>query len=235
MHANLTTENNGSGPQVGGAGTFFLFVEILVLSLEIVVTVLALMGVAQIGEALTWHLSLCVLIVALAVVAEFWGFDSGNLQKFTFLMTVAGPIGAAAALIGEQLSSSAHSAVLEQWYNTIAPPPAPAITLADRILDDQLVRTTSRLPQRFDRLLAHGTMREKQAFFAHVAADSTQPAVSSLLDTALRSRDQRVRVQAAAVASFIRDRARREASRSLPSVTNAGLIETSVHHAPSGK
>lgn len=212
-----------------------LFVQIFVLSLEIVLTVLVLVGRAQIGDALGGHLALCALLLALVVIVEHAGYESGELQKFTFLMAVAGPIGSAAALIGEQLSSGTHSATLEQWYNTIAPPPAPAITLADRILDDQLVRPTSRLPQRFDRLLAHGTMREKQAFFAHVAADTAQPAMSDLLDTALRSRDQRVRVQAAAVASFIRDKARRAAGNAMPSVTALEAVEAGTHHAAPGE
>ncbi|WP_116654484.1 hypothetical protein [Pelagibacterium sediminicola] len=235
MHAILPNPDSYPASRKDPIRSRILFVQIFVLSLEIVLTVLVLVGRAQIGDALGGHLALCALLLALVVIVEHIGYKSGELQKFTFLTAVAGPIGSAAALISEQLSSGRHSATLEQWYNTIAPPPAPAITLADRILDDQLVRPTSRLPQRFDRLLTHGTMREKQAFFAHIAADTTQPAMSDLLDTALRSRDQRVRVQAAAVASFIRDKARRAAGSAMPPVTALEAAERPTHHAAPGE
>ena len=136
-------------------------------------------------------------------------FETGRLQTFTLLTFAGGPIGAAAALLGEQQIWQPKGDALDKWYDTIAPAEAPAVTLVDMIIDGRLVRQQSRLPRPYDALLTTGTMQEKQALLAYLAIEDDEKFVEVALTLALRSPDQRVRVQAAAVAAHTRSRSRR--------------------------
>ena len=172
-----------------------------------------LLGGAGWSVAVFAHLGI-VGVLAVAILAlECFRVETGPLQTFTLLTFAGGPIGAAAALLGEQQLGQANSAVLEDWYDTIAPAQAPAVTLVDMIIDGRLVRRQSRLPRPYDALLSTGTMEEKQALLAYLAIEDDQKFVEVALALALRSPDQRVRVQAAAVAAYTRGRARRRQQR----------------------
>ncbi|MNL39871.1 hypothetical protein D3C87_1621800 [compost metagenome] len=98
---------------------------------------------------------------------------------------------------------------MDQWYNTIAPSEAAAVTLVDMIIDGRLINQQTRLPRPYDALLSTGTMQEKQALLAYLAIENDEKFVEVALALALRSSDQRVRVQAAAVAAHTRGRSRR--------------------------
>lgn len=155
------------------------------------------------------HLGIIASLTLLVLVLERSQIETGALQTFTLLTFAGGPIGGAAALLGEQLAWRPKADALESWYNTMAPAEAPAVTLVDLIIDGRLVQQRSRLPRPYDALLSSGTMQEKQALLAYLAIEDDEKFVEVALALALRSADQRVRVQAAAVAAYTRARARR--------------------------
>lgn len=189
------------------ARTLFTALKTLVFATELVGIILLVLGYIDLGTALALHLGYCAVLLATVFTAERGGVYSGDLQCFALQVLVAGPLGAASAMIDEQLSSRIRSEHLQRWYDTIAPPLKPAVTLADRIRDDQVVRPAARLPKSVDRLITSGSMREKQALFASIVADGPTEGVN-LIEKALRSRDQRVRVQAAAVSALFRSKVR---------------------------
>jgi hypothetical protein len=155
------------------------------------------------------HVGIVASLTLLVLLLERVRIETGPLQTFTLLTFAGGPIGGAAALLGEQLAWRPKADALEQWYNTVAPQEAPAVTLVDLIIDGRLVQQRSRLPRPYDALLSSGTMQEKQALLAYLAIEDDEKFVEVALALALRSSDQRVRVQAAAVAAYTRSRARR--------------------------
>ncbi|MFN4209916.1 MAG: hypothetical protein ACK4G5_05060 [Devosia sp.] len=155
------------------------------------------------------HVGIIASLTVLVLLLERSQIETGALQTFTLLTFAGGPIGGAAALLGEQLAWRPKADALESWYNTMAPKEAPAVTLVDLIIDGRLVQQRSRLPRPYDALLSSGTMQEKQALLAYLAIEDDEKFVEVALALALRSADQRVRVQAAAVAAYTRARARR--------------------------
>ena len=183
--------------------------------LEIVTIVGDVLLVAHILGGNGWvpvalgHIGIVAALAFVIVCLEKARIDSGPLQTFTLLTFAGGPIGAAAALLGEQQLWQPKGDALDRWYNTIAPIEAPAVTLVDMIIDGRLVRQQSRLPRPYDALLSSGTMQEKQALLAYLAIEDDEKFVEVALALALRSPDQRVRVQAAAVAAHTRGRSRR--------------------------
>lgn len=157
----------------------------------------------------TGHLAIVGLLTLTIIGLERAQVETGPLQVFTLLTFASGPIGAGAALLGEQQMWQPRGDALAKWYDTIAPAETPAVTLVDMIIDGRLVREQSRLPRPYDALLSSGTMQEKQALLAYLAIEDDEKFVEVALALALRSPDQRVRVQAAAVAAHTRARSRR--------------------------
>jgi hypothetical protein len=206
----------------------FTSIKIAVLAVEIIAIAFLFLGLADLAAILAIHLGLGMLLICAIVILEATGYGASALQSFTFQMLVAGPLGSASALIGEQLVKRTKPEMLLNWYETIAPAPQAAVTLADRIIDDQLVRPEAKLPKSIDALISRGSMREKQALFASIVSEGRIEGVN-LIEKALRSRDQRVRVQAAAVSAYIRSRLRRSAStlrvKSSSAPVNAADIE----------
>jgi len=154
------------------------------------------------------HLALVALLAAIICLLEITGRSSGELQTFTLLFAVFGPVGGFAGLLAEQKVLRADRAELEQWYNVIAPRGAAAVTLVDRIRDGRLVRGEAALPRPFQALLSSGSMEEQQALLAYLAGSEEPAVVQAALAEALRSPDHRLRVQAAAVAAHTRQRLR---------------------------
>ncbi|UYQ72954.1 hypothetical protein OF122_04085 [Pelagibacterium flavum] len=188
-------------------GAIFTGLKTLVFATEAVGTIFLALGHIDLGTALSLHFGYCAVLLGTILLAERSGIYSGDLQSFALQVLVAGPLGAASAMIDEQLSSHVRAERLQRWYDTIAPTPQAAVTLADRIRDDQVVRPAARLPKSVDRLIMSGSMREKQALFASIVADGPVEG-AGLIEKALRSRDQRVRVQAAAVSALFRSKIR---------------------------
>lgn len=216
-----------SVPQRPTTGAFFAVFKTLVFATEAVGIIFLAFGHIDLATALVLHLSYGAIMFGVIFLAERNGVYSGDLQSFALQVLVAGPFGAASAMIDEQLSSRVRSGTLQRWYETIAPAPLPAVTLADRIRDDQVVRPAARLPKSVDKLIMSGSMREKQALFASIVAEG-QLGGGSLIEKALRSRDQRVRVQAAAVSALFRSRIRTSAGHRL----QAGPTAPANDHQP---
>lgn len=182
--------------------------EVVTIVGEILLIANALAGNGW-GTMVLGHLTIIAVLTTVIICLEQTRTETGALQTFTLLTFAGGPIGGAAALLGQQQIWQPKSDALDKWYNTIAPAEVPAVTLVDMIIDGRLVRQQSRLPRPYDALLSSGTMQEKQALLAYLAIEDDEKFVEVALALALRSPDQRVRVQAAAVAAHTRARSRR--------------------------
>lgn len=207
----------------GGFIAAIRVLEVMVIVGEILLLAHGLSGNGW-GAVALGHLGIIAALMFVIVVLERTQMETGGLPTFTMLTFAGGPIGAAAALLGEHQSWRAKGDALDKWYSTIAPPEAPAVTLVDMIIDGRLVRRQSRLPRPYDALLNTGTMQEKQALLAYLAIEDDEKFVEIALALALRSPDQRVRVQAAAVAAHTRGRSR---NRQLTNST-ANLVEAAL-------
>ena len=86
------------------------------------------------------HLGIVAALTVLVLLLERSQIDTGALQTFTLLTFAGGPIGGAAALLGEQQVWRPKADALESWYSTMAPKEAPAVTLVDLIIDGRLVQ-----------------------------------------------------------------------------------------------
>lgn len=198
--------------------------------LSVIALVAETVAVAMAVETGNWllmaisHIVTAEVLIATALGLERFGLDSSQMQKTALFTFAAGPIGTAAAIISDPQLWRTHPDALQDWYRTISPPEDRAVTLVDQIIDRRLVNRRSRLPRRFDTLLTSGSMAEKQAVLAHLALESDNPKVAGTLRLALRSNDQRVRVQAAAVAAHVRDKARQ--IKALPAPKgNSGVLQ----------
>jgi hypothetical protein len=156
----------------------------------------------------------CLLLGVLAL--EQRSVNSGGMQRFALLTFAGGPIGGLTSLLGEQQSLQSRADILENWYETIAPRATDAVTLVDKIIDGRLVRPESQLPRPFAELLQTGSMEEKQALLAYLAAAGNESVTQAALEMALRSPDHRLRVQAAAVAAHTRARMRGQSMGASP-------------------
>ncbi|QQR40407.1 hypothetical protein [Devosia rhizoryzae] len=190
-------------------------VQVAVVVAEVLLVALLLTGYDW-QIVLAGHIGIIGVLIALVLGFEYAKVPTGTLQAFTLLTFAGGPVGAAAALSGEQQIWQTRGDALDRWYETIAPSQAEAVTLVDLIIDGRLVRKQSQLPRPFDTLLETGTVQEKQALLAYLAIEDDEKFVEIALALALRSPDQRVRVQAAAVAAHIKARNR---VRGLPAST----------------
>ena len=194
-----------------------MIVQVTVVVAEILLVSLLLAGHAW-QAVFMGHLAIVGILIMLIVALENARASTEPFQALALMTFAGGPIGAAAALTSAQQLWQPRGDALDRWYETIAPTQTEAVTLVDLILDGRLVREQSRLPRPYDALLESGTMQEKQALLAHLAVENDEKFVEVALALALRSSDQRVRVQAAAVAAHIKARNRLRA-RPASSVT----------------
>lgn len=207
-HANAKTMVPDPALRRAGPVAAIRALEMISIIAEVLLIAHALSGNGW-SVLLLGHLGLIALLTLVIIGLERANFETGALQTFALLTFAGGPVGATAALLGEQQLWQPKGDALDKWYNTIAPAEAPAVTLVDMIIDGRLVRQQSRLPRPYDALLNTGTMQEKQALLAYLAIEDDEKFVEVALALALRSHDQRVRVQAAAVAAHTRARSRR--------------------------
>jgi hypothetical protein len=204
-----------------------------VRALSVIVLVVETVSVALSMADRSWTIFLLAHIAAIAtlliVIVAFdrRGFDSTQIQKLAFLTFVGGPIGAAAGILSEGSLWKTEARELTAWYETIAPREDAAVTLVDQIIDDRLVSNASQLPRRFDTLLATGSAQEKRAVLAYLALESGNAEMPEALRLALRSPDQGVRVQAAAVAAHVRDKARHRTKTPVAASVNLPIVSAS--------
>jgi hypothetical protein len=204
-----------------------------VRALSVIVLVVETVSVALSMADRSWTIFLLAHVAAIAtlliVIVGFdrRGFDSTQIQKLAFLTFVGGPVGAAAGILSEGSLWKTEAGELTAWYETIAPREDAAVTLVDQIIDDRLVSNTSQLPRRFDTLLATGSAQEKRAVLAYLALESGNAEMPEALRLALRSPDQGVRVQAAAVAAHVRDKARHRTDAPVAASVNLPIVSAS--------
>lgn len=199
-------------------------------ALSVVVLVVETVSVALSMADRSWtifliaHVAAMTMLVVAIVGFDWRRLDSTQIQKFAFLTFAGGPIGAAAGILSEGSLWRTDVGALTAWYETIAPPEDAAVTLVDQIIDDRLVSDASQLPRRFDTLLATGSAQEKRAVLAYLALESGNAEMPEALRLALRSPDQGVRVQAAAVAAHVRDKARHRKESRVEASLNVPLV-----------
>lgn len=170
------------------------------------------------------HLASTLLLLSVVVAFDRRGRDSTGVQQLALLSFVAGPFGTAATILAAGGWHRNRPSDLWSWYDTIAPPEQAAVTLVDRIIDGRLVSDRSQLPRAFEGLLLDGTPTEKRAVLAHLALENED--LPHVLEIALRSPDQALRVQAAAVAAHLRDKARRrQRTAPLPGTPSSRLAD----------
>src|SRR5690606_18601857 len=179
-HVGPKTMIHEAVPSRAGAGTAVRLLQFGAIIGEILL-VAQVLGGADWTAAIFAHLGIVAMLVLAVVALEGFRVETGPLQTFILLTFAGGPIGAAAALLGQQPIGRPDSGVLEDWYNTIAPTEAPAVTLVDMIIDGRLVRRQSRLPRPYDSLLSTGTMQEKQALLAYLAIEDDEKFVEVAL------------------------------------------------------
>jgi hypothetical protein len=231
MNEHISTKTLVADPTLRRSGRVAAvrLLEVVALVGEILL-VAHLLGGGSWGTVALGHVGIVAALTLVIVNLEWARIETGALQTFTLLTFAGGPIGAAAALLGEQQLWQPKGDALDRWYNTIAPADAPAVTLVDMIIDGRLVRQESRLPRPYDALLSSGTMQEKQALLAYLAIEDDEKFVEVALALALRSPDQRVRVQAAAVAAHTRGRSRRrQLSTGGSNLVQAALTGPTAH------
>jgi len=223
QHINPSTVAPDSALRRRESVTAIRVLEVVTIVGEVLLVALALAG-NNWGAAALGHLGVIGALTFVVVCLDRARIETGALPTFILLTFAGGPIGAAAALLGEQQIWQPKGDALTKWHNTIAPMEAQAVTLVDMIIDGRLVRQQSRLPRPYDALLSTGTMQEKQALLAYLAIEDDEKFVDVALALALRSPDQRVRVQAAAVAAHTRSRNRlRQLSTSGVNVVQTAL------------
>ncbi|MFD2648850.1 hypothetical protein ACFSX5_13755 [Devosia albogilva] len=208
----MTLASDLGRPPAGQLSTLHA-VKAAVLCCSIVLVALTLAG-SDWRYLVLGHLTLVSLLAALIWLLELFHRSSAELQTFTLLFAVFGPMGGIAGLLADQKELRADRRELEQWYDVIAPRSAAAVTLVDRIRDGRLVRGEAALPRPYQALLTNGSMEEKQALLAYLAASEEPAVVHAALSQALKSPDHRLRVQAAAVAAHTRQRQRQNARTS---------------------
>lgn len=210
MNEHISAKSVVPDPVIHGSGTTTAIRTLQVAALvgEILLSAYALAGNGWVTVAIG-HLGIIAALIFVIAGLELAKINTSSLQVFTLLTFAGGPIGAAAALLGDQPIWNPKADALDKWYNTIAPVEEPAVTLVDMIIDGRLVSQQTRLPRPYDALLSSGTMQEKQGLLAYLAIEDDEKFVEVALALALRSTDQRVRVQAAAVAAHTRGRSRR--------------------------
>lgn len=125
----------------------------------------------------------------------------------TLATLVAGPIGAVLSLMLLPFAGlrPAKAALLDAWYRRIAE--AASVDQAARVAADvatgRAIDISAPVPRAFADVMESGTLAERQTALGLIAR-KFHPEYSAALDTALKSPEPVVRVQAAAVAAKVR-------------------------------
>lgn len=182
-------------------------VVVATLALEVFVVALMMAG-GWLGHAAIVHVGVIGTLLTMIVLMDASGIETGNLQLYTLLLSMGGPVGAAAALISDHMSRNLDPGELAKWHETIAPNRTRAVTITDLILDRRVVGSQSQLPRSYEESLLHGSIEEQQALLGYLATQNDMEVVNAALALALRSPEPRIRVQAAAVSAHLREKQR---------------------------
>jgi hypothetical protein len=151
-----------------------------------------------------------VTVVAIALIL-FRGRDADEdltVAALMFLVILAaGPAGAIASLAALAFvdHAGAGPSVLQAWYARLsrASGSLPSAELTDRVMAGRVIDTAAATPARFEDVIAHGTLAERQAALG-LMARRFHTDFAPALEAALRSPEPVVRVQAAAVVARVR-------------------------------
>ena len=159
------------------------------------------------------HLTLILHVATAATVALILFYDRAGDEDLTIaaviflVIAVAGPAGAIASLTTLAFVDRAGAGpeVLHAWYARLARASSsdPATELHARISAGRVLRTRSPSPQNFQRIVADGTLSERQAALGLIARQFHTD-FAPALQAALRSSEPLIRVQAAAVVARVR-------------------------------
>lgn len=175
------------------------------------------------------HLTVVCALAAWVVALRRSGSDTTNAMLACLLIAVAGPIGAALALLYLPFAAthSQDSELLADWYERLAlsNEVGAAERLADDIVAGRTLDTQAPEPVPLGALLAHGSLEERQAALGLIARHFHFDYVPTLA-AALCSEEPVLRAQAAAVAARIRAEIGAETARRIASLDR---------QAPNGK
>lgn len=153
-----------------------------------------------------------VLAVAVGSATSRLLADQTHAVLLACGLAVMGPFGAAGALVVAlaDRSSTAGHPELEDWYRRLS---GEAERNASEILQADILEGRAYRPSRvgvdnFGRILAHGTVSERQAVLGLLVQHDEQGSLD-LMTTALRSPDVAVRASAAAAVARMRETAAR--------------------------
>lgn len=171
----------------------------------------ALLALASQGRLPVAAFVLLHALLALAVagaLARRSGERAGALLVGLGLLLM-GPFGALGAVLalGRERIAPPRAAALEDWHRQLsgAAERSAARTLHEDIAEGRAFRPGA-LPERFDAVMARGSVADRQAVLGLLVKERASPA-SPLLAEALRSRDVAVRASAAAAVARLRETA----------------------------
>jgi hypothetical protein len=190
------------------------FAEVIVVGATVMLNLPMLIGVGV-------HLALLVAAGASAVRCASARQDQSSYLVILLAALATGPLGAAAAGIGVVMLGRElpDKTLLAAWYDRIAQ--AGELDTLSRITTSiamgRTVDTTGALPVSFERVIAEGSLQERQAALGLIARRFS-PAYAPALRAALVSSEPVIRVQAAAVAVKVRAQAKTELEEDLARV-----------------
>ena len=174
---------------------------------ELVVAVLANRAGVSPGTLVAIHCAVAAWTWLILFAGRKADEDTTLAALMLLLVAVAGPAGAAAALLTLPLAGKAGAGpeVLQAWYTRLAQAGGvgPATAMHDRVAAGRVLRLEAPPPARFLDVIASGTLEERQTALG-LMARRFHPDFAPALEAALRSPEPVVRVQAAAVVARVR-------------------------------
>ena len=149
-----------------------------------------------------------VAVVGLILFRDRSEHDDLTVASMMFLAIIAaGPAGAIASLSALAFvdHAGAGPSLLQSWYTRLsrASGSRASAELADRVIAGRVINWTAPAPEKFEDVIATGSLEEKQAALG-LMARRFHTDFAPALELALRSPEPIVRVQAAAVVARVR-------------------------------
>ncbi len=199
---------SGSGPirrdvDVAAGKIYFAAAAIT----ESLLFVAYLLGRVQLETLLIAHAFVSIFAVLFLVREIRMRGRFGRMAVVVLATALGGPVGAIGSALVIALSKPLGNAdkIRELWFKVLSGemPNKAGEDLYRLIRDDRVLETLHRSPQNFDDILDSGTLRQKQAVLAVLAAQYS-PELRPLLEQALKSETPAIRVQSAALITKLR-------------------------------
>lgn len=195
---------------------------LVALALEGLIGIAAQRGTVAVGWLLLGHLAVVAMLAVWARSRVAAGREASAPLLLLLVTTVAGPIGAAGALLALPFLArpAKPSPLLAAWYERISNSTEvdAEAKLAESVLAGRTLETDAPPPARLLGIMTRGSLVERQTALGLIAR-KFDPAYGLALQAALKSPEPVVRVQAAAVAARVRGTLKREVRTMLSGLT----------------